>query len=125
EQYNKAIAGIASQRKAVQNINGQASALRALNLQTAGAQRNLSQLLTYTATGDWRMAGNQLVQLGNGAGLARVALSGVGLAAGAVAVGLGVVAAAAVKGYLEMRAFERALISTGNAAGRTAGELVD
>lgn len=125
EQYNKAMAGIASQRAALQGINGQASAIRALNLQTAGAQRNLTQLLTSAATGDWRMAGNQLLQLGNGAGLARVALTGLGAAAGATALGLGVVTVAAVKGYLELRAYERALIATGGAAGRTAGELVD
>ncbi len=125
EQYNKAMAGIASQRAALQGINGQASALRSLNLQTAGAQRNLTQLLTSAATGDWRMAGNQLLQLGNGAGLARVALTGVGAAAGATALGLGVVTVAAVKGYLELRAYERALIATGSAAGRTGGQLVE
>lgn len=125
EQYNKAMAGISSQRSAVQSINSQATAVRALNLQTAGAQRNLTQLLTYTATGDWSMAGRQLIQLGNGAGLARIALTGVGAAAGAAAAGIGVVTIAAVKGYLEMRAYERALIATGGAAGKTAGELVD
>jgi phage-related minor tail protein len=125
EQYNKAMAGIAAQRASVQGINNQARALRGLNLETAGVQRNLTQLLTYSASGQWGMAGRQIVQLGNGAGLARIALSGVGAAALGAAAGIGVVTVAAVKGYLEFRAFERALIATGKAAGVTAGQLVE
>lgn len=123
EQYNKAMAGIAAQRQAVQGINQQARALRGLSLETAGVQRNLSQLLVYAATGRWALAGQQVVQLGKGAGFARLAFSGLGAAALGAAAGVGVVTVAAVKGYLEFRAFERALIATGRAAGVTAGQL--
>lgn len=123
EQYNQAMAGIAAQRQAVQGINNQAMALRGLNLESAGVQRNLSQLLVYAATGRWELAGQQVVKLGKGAGLTRLAFSGLGAAALGAAAGVGVVTFAAVKGYLEMRAYERALIATGNAAGVTTGQL--
>ena len=43
----------------------------------------------------------------------------------AVAAALGVVAFQAVQGYRELRAYDRALISSGNVAGSTSGELAD
>lgn len=125
EQYNKAMEGIAVERRRVQGINDQARALRALNLESAGVQRNLSQLISYAATGNWSLAGNQILQLGNQAGAARVLFSGLGASVAGASLAIGAVAVQAVQGYLELRALERALIATGNAAGTTTGELVD
>lgn len=123
DQYNKAMEGVAVERRRVQGINDQARALRSLNFESAGVQRNLSQLITYAATGNWSLAGNQILQLGNQAGTARLLFSGLGVGIGATTLAIGGLAVAAVQGYLEMRALERGLIATGNAAGVTAGEL--
>lgn len=125
EQYNKAMSGLAEQRNSVNGIRSQAIAMRGLNLESAAVQRNLTQLLTYSASGQWGMAGRQVVQLGNEAGIARIAMSGIGLAAIGAAAGIAVLTVATAKGWLEMRAYERALIATGRAAGVTTGQLVD
>lgn len=53
------------------------------------------------------------------------ALSPMVLVGGAVAAALGSVAVGAVQGYQEIRNLERALISTGNVAGVTAGQVAD
>lgn len=123
EQYNRAMANITAQRQNLAAAGQMAANQQRLNLASAGVQRNLTQLLTYTATGNWQLAGNQILQLGNQAGAATVLLSGLGLAAG---VAVGTVAAlgvAATKGYLEMRALETAILATGNAAGVNAGQV--
>ena len=125
EQYNKAMSGLAEQRNSVNGIRRQALEMRGLNLESAAVQRNLTQLLTYSASGQWGMAGRQVVQLGNEAGIARIAMSGIGLAAVGAAAGIAVLTVATAKGWLEMRAYERALIATGRAAGVTTGQLVD
>lgn len=125
EQYNKAMAGLAEQRNSVNGIRSQALAMRGLNFESAAVQRNLTQLITYSASGQWGMAGRQVLQLGNEAGLARLAMSGLGLAAIGAAGGIAVLTLATAKGWLEMRAYERALIATGRAAGVTTGQLVD
>lgn len=53
------------------------------------------------------------------------ALSPVAIAGGVVAAALGTVAVGAFKGYQEIQNLERALISTGNVAGQTAGQFAD
>lgn len=123
DQYNRAMANIAQQRKAVEGTNAQARAMQGLSLQSVGVQRNLTQLLTYTATGNWQLAGNQVLQLGNQAGVASMALSGLGLVAGVTAGAVAGLAFASIKGYTELRALDTALISTGNSAGVTVGAL--
>ncbi|WP_019399098.1 phage tail length tape measure family protein [Pseudoxanthomonas sp. GW2] len=121
EQYNRAMANVTAQRQALQMAQNQ----RALNLNSAGVQRNLTQLLTYSATGNWAMAGNQILQLGNQAGAASVLLSGMGMAAGIAAGSVVALGAAAVKGYLEMRSLEATILATGNQAGVTAGQVAE
>jgi len=121
EQYNRAMANVTAQRQALQMAQNQ----RALNLNSAGVQRNLTQLLTYSATGNWQLAANQILQLGNQAGAARVLLSGMGLAAGAAAGSVVALGVAATKGYLELRALETAILATGGASGLTAGQVAN
>ena len=123
DQYNRSIANIAAQRQSLSMADQQVRNMRRLNLESVGVQRNLTQLLTYTATGNWQLAGNQILQLGNQAGTATVLLSGLGLTAGVVAGSVLALAVMATKGYLEMRALETAIIATGNAAGVTAGQV--
>ena len=123
EQYNRAMANISAQRANLAAAGQMVENQRRLNLASAGVQRNLTQLLTYTATGNWQLAGNQILQLGNQAGAATVLLSGLGLTAGVAAGSVIALGAAATKGYLEMRALETAILATGNAAGVNAGQV--
>jgi len=125
EQYNKAMEGLAKQRASVQAMNQQAGAMRKLNMESLGVQRNLSQLATYAATGNWKMAGNQVVQLGNQAGAASLLFSGFGLAVGAVGASIVALGYAAAKGYMEMRALDTAILAAGNSSGFTAGQVAD
>lgn len=123
DQYNRSMASISSQRAALGSAAQQARNFQTLNLASAGVQRNLTQLLTYTATGDFRLAGNQILQLGNSAGAATVLLSGLGLTAGIAAGSVIALGVGATKGYLELRALETAILASGNAAGVTAGQV--
>lgn len=125
EQYNTAMSGIAQQRTALQGINAQAGAMRRLGLQTAATQRDLTQMAIYAARGDFQLAGNQILQMGSRAGVATKLFSGLGLAVAGTATAVGVFAASAIIGYMEMRALDGALIATGNSAGITAGHLAN
>lgn len=129
EQYNRAMATIGAERTRLTAIRDgaaqSANAMRTLNTESLGVQRNLSQLVSYGVTGQWQLAGNQLLQLGNQAGLAGRLFSGAGLAIGGVTLVVGGLTAALVTNYLQMRAFDNALIATGNYAGTTAGALAD
>lgn len=127
EQYNRAMTGIGSERVRLtalrEGANQAAGAMRTLNVQSLAVQRNLSQLVTYAVTGNLQMAGNQIIQLGNQAGIAGRLFSVAGLAIGGTAAVIGALGFAAVKGYLELRAFDTALIASGHSAGVTAGEI--
>ncbi|MGE4459099.1 MAG: phage tail length tape measure family protein [Stenotrophomonas sp.] len=123
EQYQRATAALQQRRSQIIDSNQQAGLMRRMRLDNAGAQRDLTQVVSYAATGNWQMAGNQILQLGNKAGAATALFSGLGIAiAGATGV-LVAAGAAAFQSYTEYRALETALIATGNAAGVSAGEL--
>lgn len=129
EQYNRAMAAISDERTRLtalrQGAEQSASAMRKLSLNTAESQRNMAQLVAYSASGQWQLAGSQILQLGNSAGAAGALFTSTGLAIGGVVAVLGGFAAAAAAGYLQMRALENALVATGGAAGVTAGQLGD
>ena len=120
EQYNRAMAAIGSERVRLMAVR---DGIRGLNLESAGAQRNLTQLATYAATGQWQLAGSQILQLGNEAQLMGKLASGAGLAVGGVVAIVGALSVAIASNYIEMRAFDSVLVSTGGAAGVTAGAL--
>jgi hypothetical protein len=129
EQYNRALAGIGAERTRLtalrEGATNAAVAMRGLNLQSLSTQQNLAQLVRSGVTGQWQVAGSQLLSLGSRAGAVGVAFSAAGVAilgATGLFAGFGI---AAVQGYLQTRALEQALIATGNAAGATAGELAD
>lgn len=129
EQYNRAMASIGSERARLTELRAgaqqAAGAMRTLNTESLGVQRNLSQLLSYGVTGQWELAGNQILQLGNQAGLAGRLFSVAGVAIGGLALVVGGLTAALVSSYLQMRAFDNALIATGNSAGTTTGALAE
>ena len=140
DQYSRALAGINSKRSNIwwdanegkasaltpltpAETNRQLSLMKRLSFQSAATQRDLTQMAIYAARGDWQLVGNQVLQMGSRAGAARVALSGLGLSLATTGGTLGAFALAATSAYLELRALDAALISTGRIAGVTAAEL--
>ncbi|HVI60138.1 MAG TPA: phage tail length tape measure family protein [Luteimonas sp.] len=140
ERYNKALLGLNAKRSDIwwdanqakasaltplspADTNRQVSLMKRLSLQSAATQRDLTQLSIYAARGDWQLAGNQILQMGSRAGAASTLLSGFGLALGVAGGATAAFAIAAVKAYTEMRAFDTALIATGNTIASTAGQL--
>jgi hypothetical protein len=93
-----------------------------LNLQTAENQRNLAQLVTYLGTGNFGMAGSQIMQLGNSAGAASALFSGMGAAVGAA--GAAVIAAVVAwkQGTDQLYDFQKNLILTGRNADISAAQ---
>ncbi|MBD8696604.1 phage tail tape measure C-terminal domain-containing protein [Stenotrophomonas sp. CFBP 13718] len=125
QQYQSQLEGVREKTLAAsRGSDGLTNAFGRLNMQSAETQRNLSQLVTYLATGNFGMAGNQIMQLGNQAGIAGRLFSVAGVAIGGTAASLGAFAAVAAIGYFELRKLEGGLAATGNAAGFTAGELM-
>lgn len=125
QQYQSQLEGVREKTLAAsRGSDGLTNAFGRLNMQSAETQRNLSQLVTYLATGNFGMAGNQIMQLGNQAGIAGRLFSVAGVAIGGTAASLGAFAAVAAMGYFELRKLEGGLAATGNAAGFTAGELM-
>ncbi|MGO1072327.1 phage tail length tape measure family protein [Lysobacter sp. CA199] len=125
EQYNRAIGNVAGERARIKALQDLDKNMRSVNLQSAETQRNLAQLVGAGVTGQWQLAGSQLLQIGNSAGIAGTLFTGLGAAIAAtlaVVVGFG---AAATSSYMEIRSFDAALISTGNAVGKTSGELAN
>lgn len=129
EAYNRAMAGIGTERARLtalkDDANGMANAMRGLSFQTAGAQRNLAQFLTAAGSGNFRLAGAQILQMGTQAGAASLLFTGAGAAIAGTTVALGGLAVAAAAGYLQMRALDTAIIASGNSAGVTAGEVAE
>jgi lambda family phage tail tape measure protein len=87
-----------------------------LNLKSAETMRNLSQLVSATATGNFGLAGNQVLQLGTSAGATGLLFSGAGAAvAGFTALVIAGVAAWK-QGQDELFDFQKNLILTGRNA---------
>ncbi len=123
EQYNKAMAAIATQRTSIQALNGQSRAMRQLGLQTVETQQSVAALLRNLASGNFNGAATSLVSLTARTGAVGAVFSAAGLAIGGTVAVLGALAAAATTGYLELRALDTALIASGRSAGLTASEL--
>ncbi|WP_282271802.1 phage tail length tape measure family protein [Stenotrophomonas sp. PS02298] len=123
EQYHRATAALQQRRNQIIDSNQQAGLMRRMRLDNAGAQRDLTQLASYAATGNWQMAGNQILQLGNKAGAASVLFTGMGAAVAGTTAAVAALSYIAYEGYTEMRALETALLATGGAAGISASGL--
>lgn len=85
----------------------------------------VSALIDDAATGQFSRSRREMAALANETGLLGKIMTPTGLAIGGVVVALGLLAVAFVKGEAESDAFNRALISTGQAGTATAGQLVD
>ncbi|WP_307734425.1 phage tail length tape measure family protein [Xanthomonas albilineans] len=129
EDYVRALSGITNARTKLQGLQDgvtqSANAMKGLNFQAAQSQRSLAELLQYAATGRWNMVEREVLLLGRTTGAMGMLFSSTGLAIGGAVAAVAAFGAAAVAGYLQMRAFEGAIIATGDAAGVTAGQLGD
>lgn len=123
EQYNRALAGIAAQRASVMRLNEQSAAMRNLGLHTVQTQQSLAAMVRQMAMGSWRGASTSMVSLGARAGIMGAAFSAAGTAITGVVGVLGAFAVAAWKGYQQAQELARAMITSGNAAGATAGQI--
>lgn len=123
EQYNAAMAGIATRRAAIQNLNQQSTAMRNLGLHTVQTQQSIAAMMRSLAMGSWRSASSSVVSLGARAGAMSAAFTAAGLAVGGLGVALGAYGWAMLRSYQQMRALEGAILATGNAAGLTSGAM--
>lgn len=126
ERYNRAMVGITAQRTQWQQysdgVEQTSKKLGALNLTAREVRTSLAGVATNLAQGDITGAGNQLLNLGT-RGAASFGLLGVAI--GGVVATLGLFAAASYASYREQRQLELALITSGNAAGTTAGQMAE
>lgn len=111
---------MAKQEKAA---NDASKAVSRLGLQTAGTQRDLTQMAIYAARGDWQLASNQILQIGTRTGALTGLLSGATVAFAGAAGAVAAFGMAAFNAYMELRSLDAALLATGNSAGITSGAL--
>lgn len=126
EQYNRAMVGITASRaqweQVSQGVAKTGKSLNDLSLSAANVRNSLATAAAQLSQGNLTGAANALVTLSS-RGVLSFGL--MGAAIGGVVGVLGLFAAAAFKGYQEQQQFERTLISTGNIAGETAGQLTN
>lgn len=103
--------------------DGLSSSFGRLNMQSAETQRNLSQLVSYLATGNFGMAGNQVMQLGNQVGIAGRLFSGTGLAVGGFTAALAAGLIAWKQGADTLFGFQKELLTTGRNAEVSAAQF--
>lgn len=123
EQYNTAMAAIATRRTAIQSLNQQSTAMRNLGLHTVQTQQSIAAMLRSLAMGSWRGATTSMVSLTARTGAMGSVFTAAGVAVGGLGVALGALGWAMLRSYQQMRALEGAMLATGNAAGLTAGSM--
>lgn len=96
-----------------------------LNLNTVEAQQSVASLARAMASGQWGMATSSITSLTARTGALGAAFSAAGLAIGGVAAGIGLFVLQAAKGHFEARRMEGVILGMGNAAGVTAGQMLD
>jgi len=114
---NAALAAIAAKQKALSETE------TGLTLNTSNVRREFGLLAKDIATGDFSRAEREIGTLAGSTGVARLAFTGWGAAIVAVIGTIALLVGGLVAGYEEQGRYERALISTGNSAGVTVGQL--
>lgn len=95
----------------------------ALGLQSAFARREMSRMATDIAAGNFGRLEQTSLTLANSMGLLGPLFTATGAAIAGVAVVMGAYVAAVAAGEAQQSALDRALLSTGNIAGVTTGQL--
>lgn len=98
-------------------------ALGQVSLKSATARREILVLLAELARGDMKRFGASMLVFAEYANLSTFATSALGISVGVVAVAIGGLAIAAIKGAQEMHELQNALLLTNNYAGLTAGSF--
>lgn len=126
--FNDYQAKIAATRKAIGGIDED---LKGFGFTTKGSQRDAAQLLNALKSGDWEGAARNFQQISVSAGGAGGAIKSLGGMAGALinpftlaTAAVGAFSFAAYRGYEQAELYRKALIQTGNAAGRTTDDLI-
>jgi hypothetical protein len=97
--------------------------MESLNFQTVGARRELLVLAHELSQGNYQKFGGSMMVLGEQTGAAGLLFSAFGLTILGVVATLGVMGYAAIKGALDQKHMNDALVMTGNYAGLTADSL--
>jgi hypothetical protein len=97
--------------------------METLNFQTVGARRELLVLAHELSQGNYQKFGGSMMVLGEQTGAAGLLFSAFGLTVLGVVATLGVMGYAAIKGALDQKHMNDALVMTGNYAGLTADSL--
>jgi lambda family phage tail tape measure protein len=107
------------------NLNNATAATHEFSLANAGVVRELSVMFGEAMRGNWTRLEGSLTVLANRTGLLAMAFSPVGALVLGASAAIGVLAVAAHQGAQEQERLTVALTMTGNAAGATAGSLID
>ncbi|EQA6248040.1 phage tail tape measure protein [Pseudomonas aeruginosa] len=113
---------IAAKRR---DIEGTGGAINKLGLTSKEARENVLQLGNALSTGNWRVAAHNIAEIGVNAGGAASGVVGVLAPIGLLAAAIGGLSVAYLAGQRQADDFNKAIISTGNASGRTAQQLTD
>lgn len=120
--YNEALAKIGKERS---GLTATETAFDKLKLGTRQAQENVMQLTNALQSGDWGSGARAIAQLGAGAGASAVGFLAMAAPIALAAAAIGGLVYAYYKGSAEQDEFNKSIVSTGNFAGTTAGQLAD
>ncbi|EJZ58462.1 phage tail tape measure protein [Pseudomonas fluorescens R124] len=120
--YGEALAKIGKDRD---GLTATETAFDKLKLGTRQAQENVMQLTNALQSGDWGSGARAIAQLGAGAGASAVGFLAMAAPIALAAAAIGGLVYAYYKGAAEQDEFNKSIVSTGNFAGTTAGQLAD
>lgn len=106
-----------------QKIKGLGDETSKFSLNTKGARENVLQLGNALAEGNFRVAAHNLLEIGTSAGTSALRLAAILAPVAAVAAIVATLGVAWYKGSEEADSYNKALITTGNAAGVSASQL--
>ncbi|SEQ28887.1 phage tail tape measure protein, lambda family [Pseudomonas sp. NFACC02] len=106
-----------------QKIKGLGDETSKFSLNTKGARENVLQLGNALAEGNFRVAAHNLLEIGTSAGTSALRLAAILAPIAAVAAIVATLGVAWYKGSEEADSYNKALITTGNAAGVSASQL--
>jgi lambda family phage tail tape measure protein len=107
------------------NLNNATAATHEFSLANAGVVRELSVMFGEAMRGNWTRLEGSMTVLANRTGLLAMAFTPLGAAIGATVAAVGLLGLAAHQGAQEQERLTVALAMSGNAAGATAGSLID
>lgn len=116
---------IARLQQAGQESHTAGGHMQGFSFQTAGAKRELLVLAHELSQGNFKQFGGSMMVLGEQTGAAGLLFSATGLAIAGVLAGVGLLSYAAIKGSLDQKHMNDALVMTGDYAGVTSDKLND